>query len=204
MELKDVLSLLIAFGSMIAGVWAVVYVGRQVKQGAENTKAATEERVKEAAQRRREETMRFYMASVEAREHHETYLPGDREAEKIAALIESAPDDPAIDPAIRVYLSYLEILAIGVNEEVLDIGIVDLFAGGALIAVVTNYKKWIDQQRANLRSPTLYLELEKLAGKIQTRRFDPKHPYHGLTGDPEHPGQLTDAPTQNLSLGPLG
>lgn len=180
MSQYEIMSLWIALGSMVAGVGAVVYVGRQVMQSAANTKAATEERVKEAAQRRREETMRFYLASVEARERHETYLPGDRETDKIADLIARATDNPDEEAAIRVYLSYLEILAIGVNEDVLDIGIVDLFAGGALIAVVSNYGSWIEEQRRELNAPTLYVELEKLVQAIKMRRTDPAHPYNGL------------------------
>lgn len=71
---------------------------------------------------------------------------------------------------VRAYLDYLEMLAVGVNSDVLDLETLARISGGRVVAVWANYAGYIERRRRELNSPTLYSELGDLARSIRELR----------------------------------
>lgn len=170
MTLYETLSVCIAFVAAIGGLIAVFFVGAQVKQGAKNTKEATEARQKEWDLRRAEASMQFYTMTLKSRQSLKRRLPPDRDVQAIAALIREAETDPLKLDMIRTHLSFYEMLATGVLSGVYDEEIVDRFGGGPIVSAWINYKPWIHARRNEFNAPTMFEQFEKLAGVLAKRR----------------------------------
>lgn len=159
-------SLVVSLFAALGGFAAAIFVGVQVRQAARNTKEGTKARQREWDLRRRQATLEFYQSTLESRENRRTRLPPDRDAVGIARFLEEAKTDTAKLDTIRTHLSFYEMLATGVNAEVLDLGVVDAFGGGPILAAWRNYWPWIEERRLEFKAPSMFEEFECLASKI--------------------------------------
>ncbi|MGV9817327.1 DUF4760 domain-containing protein [Nocardia xishanensis] len=166
----EILSSTIAAVAVVVNIAALLFLGMQVRQGVRNASAADAARKEEWTKRRKEASMQFYMTTLERREHHRSALPPDRDRESIARFLAETKNDPAKDAAVRTYLSYLEMLGTGVNTGVLDIEIIEQFAGGSIIAAWNNYGFWIIEVREEFSAPAIYRQFEIMARAIAVER----------------------------------
>jgi hypothetical protein len=156
--------------ALAINVVAAIVIVMQLRLAANNTREATTQRAQEYDLRRKEATMLFQINTLPGRENHESGLPPDRDSVGIARYIEAAANDAGKYSNIRNYLSYLEMMATGVNVGTLDMRVINHFGGGALIAAAANYRSWILQERSRWDAPKLYEELEALASKLAELR----------------------------------
>lgn len=138
---------------------------RQVVQSAEATKL-------DHVRRRAQATIDFYRTTLDKRVSLRESLPDDRDAAGVADLVAEAIEKDESDSAhaITDYLTYFEMLATGANAGVFDIDIVERLAGTRILAIVANYKSWIEFRRAKYSQPKLYQELVTLGDEIRDRR----------------------------------
>jgi Domain of unknown function (DUF4760) len=168
-------SLVVACITTVLNLVAVSFVGLQVRQAARQASKTTEDQQLEWVRGRKQATIEFIMSTVQLNKELKAALPfSDRDPTKAQALLEAAEKDTAVAGSIRAYLDYLEYVAAGVNEGVLDLGMVDSMSGGRIVDVARNYRPYIERRRQEFQSTTLYLELERLAAAIRSRRhLDP-------------------------------
>jgi hypothetical protein len=148
----------------VLGLASLIFVGIQVRQNAiEARNAALAEEAERLRQRKRE-TMAAISATARYRQEMKSVLPwNDRDAATVRVFLDEAENDDQARHAVRAYLDYMEMLAVGVNEGVLDISTLARMQGGRIVAIVTNYADYIDRRRRELNSPTLYCELTTLS-----------------------------------------
>lgn len=113
--------------------------------------------------------MAFYLTTLERRDFHQQNLPAAMDKARVGAFIENAQSDPINAAAIRSYLSLHELLATGVNLKILDEDVIVRFAGSSIVAIWTNYSRWIYEQRRHRAEPSVFCELEDLAMRIEAR-----------------------------------
>lgn len=103
---------------------------------------AREATVAEHDRRRREATIDFYLATMRRRHDLRDDLADDRDRKAVARLIEKIRDE-GIDSdkghAVREYLNLWESLAVGVEEGVYELEIVDALTGARMVAIAENY-----------------------------------------------------------------
>ncbi|MCW5950826.1 MAG: DUF4760 domain-containing protein [Propionibacteriaceae bacterium] len=104
-------------------------------------------------------------------------LPNDRDEDKIRELILSLMDPPAdADPSvrrelsrtqakIRNYLNHWEAIAVAVEHEVIDEGVIRALTQGRVRAIWANYRPYVEWRREITGSNTLWVELEWLAAR---------------------------------------
>lgn len=160
----------VAFVAAIGGLFGVFFVGAQVRQGAKNTKEATDARQREWDLRRREASMQFYTMTLGSRQKLKTRLPPDRDSVAIDSFIRAAETEPTKLDVFRTHLSYYEMLATGVLAGVFDEDIVNRFGGGPIIAAWVNYESWVKARRLEFEAPNMFEELELLAQRLAEHR----------------------------------
>ena len=82
--------------------------------------------------------------------------------------------DKKLRKSVVRYLSRLERLAVGVASDVYDFDILFLMSGRYLIKKYDQFQLYIEEARINKSAPTLYIEFELLAKRIDHHRK--KHP----------------------------
>ena len=99
--------------------------------------------------------------------------------ELISKLGKGALDDAKIDAIlqdsellnrIKMMLGLFEHLAVGANEGVFDIGLLDRMSGRHLIDVHDRFGQYIERRRSEDDNPRYYEEFDKLVKKIKSRR----------------------------------
>lgn len=195
MSVYESISSAVALVAAVGGLFGVFFVGAQVRQGAKNTKEATEARQREWDLRRREASMQFYTMTLSSRQKLKTRLPPDRDATAIDSFVRAAESDPAKLDVIRTHLSYYEMLATGVLSGVFDEEIVDRFGGGPIIAAWINYEPWVNARRIEFNAPSMFEELEELAQKLADRRGVSLVKLRESRSLPAHGDRPTLAPT---------
>jgi hypothetical protein len=164
-------SIAISSFSALLSLVGLLFVGIQVRRAAKQAKEAANAQQEEWIRRRKQATIEFLTNTMTLSNELKTALPYlDRTPSAATRLIARADKDEAIAKAIRSYLDYLENVATGVNEGVLDVGVVDRANGGRIIDMATNYASYIQHRRGMLNDPQLYIELEQLAAEIRNRR----------------------------------
>jgi Domain of unknown function (DUF4760) len=129
----------------------------------------------EYANRRRQAAIEFYARTISQRVEWNLKLPPDRDKEAIKALLAQALD-PAGERteearrAIYNYLGFWELLSAGVAQDVLDRTTIRSLARGRAVAVWTNYKPFVTEERSRYDAPLLYIELERLAESLAAER----------------------------------
>jgi hypothetical protein len=161
----------VASAATVINLAAVLFVGVQVRQAAVQSRRATLAQQEEWVKARKRATVEFYMSTEPLNSRLKAALPFlDRNAEAAAEFLEAAERDPDAAAAIRAYLDYLETLAAGANEGVLDLSTIDRMTGSRIVAVAANYAPYIERRRGELGAPGLYRELERLAELIAAHR----------------------------------
>jgi hypothetical protein len=163
----------------IGGLGSLIFVGVQLRRGAIETRNAALAEEKERLRQRKRQTIEAVAATARYRQEMKTALPwNDRDAATVRAFLDEAENDDKARSAIRAYLDYLEMLAVGVNEGVLDVDTLARIHGGRIVAIAANYAGYIDRRREEMGSVTLYSELELLADSIRaagtSRRDGPR------------------------------
>jgi hypothetical protein len=177
MTLYEWLSTAIACVAAAISLVAVIFVGYQVRSAVIQAKQAGRAQQEEWVRQRKRATIEFLTSTMALNRSLKAELPYlDRTAAKAMVLIERANDDLQVEQAIRAYLDYLENVATGVNEGVLDIAVVDRANGGRIVDMAQNYRSYIDRRRIALDDEKLYIELEELAKVIRVRRTQPTWP----------------------------
>jgi len=161
----------------VLGLGSLIFVGIQVRQSAIETRNAALAEEAERIRERKRDTLAAISATVKYRQEMKSVLPwNDRDAGTVRVFLAEAENDDKARHAVRAYLDYMEMLAVGVNEDVLDISTLARMQGGRIVAIATNYADYIDRRRRELKSPTLYSELTTLAGEISRIRRIPDLP----------------------------
>jgi len=158
-------SLVAAFaGVFVALIAFVVELGllrRQIAQATTSTKL-------DHARRRMQATIEFYETTLSKRAELRAYLPYDRDAAAVAALLARAShEDDEPGKAITEYLGLFELLAAGVRTGVFDHGVIARIAGSRIRAIAANYGPWIEARRRLHGNPALYQEIEWLARSLE-------------------------------------
>jgi hypothetical protein len=165
-------SLVAAFAGVLVALVAFVVelrlLRRQVAQATKSTKLDHE-------RRRMQATIEFYETTLNKRAELRAYLPYDRDAPAVAALIARVlHEDDQAGKAITEYLSLFELLAAGVRTGVFDHDVIKRIAGGRIVAITANYRPWIEARRKLYRNPALYQEIEWLAQSFETPLARPR------------------------------
>ncbi|WP_327001300.1 DUF4760 domain-containing protein [Dactylosporangium sp. NBC_01737] len=161
--------------TLVIGIGSLLFVGVQLRQGAKETRKAAFAEEEERARQRKRETIDAVAKTARYRQELKAALPwNDRDAASVKRFLEEAENDPKTKAAIRAYLDYLEMLAVGANEGVLDVDTLARIHGGRIVAIATNYAEYIDRRREELGTTTLYSEIGALADAIRASPNAPR------------------------------
>ncbi len=149
---------------------AAIFIGfglqlRLLRTQIEQASDATE---RDHAQRRGEATLDFVTATIDRLgDFRRRGLPELRRAD-----VEPFTDAPLVlheerNELIRDYLNSMEALASGVNLGIYDVAVVSNLRGTVIVRTWELYRPWIEARRAFLSMPSLYCQLEELAGKVK-------------------------------------
>ena len=127
---------------LLAAVWQLRALGKQVGHASTATNQDHERRRKQA-------TIDFYASTLQKRSEFRTILPYDRDSASILNLLEQAnSENNQLGKAITEYLNLFELLATGVRTDVFDFSVIERAAGGRIVAIARNYRPWIEQRRS--------------------------------------------------------
>jgi hypothetical protein len=158
----------------VAFVWQLRYLGKQVRDASTATQLDHDRRRKQA-------TIEFYTDLLTMRAALSDHVPYDRDAAAVAELLTRAANgDDIATRAILEHLSLYELFAAGVRTDVFDFSVAWRTAGNRIVAIMDNYRPWIDERRVILGQPGLYYELEWLAKEVS--KYDAHH-------DPRDPSE---------------
>src|SRR4051794_13935596 len=124
-----------------------------------------------AARERRQATMQFFADTLDIRRTMPLELPEDRDGEGVARLLadlrSGSPGARRRRALLNEYLGWWELTATSIHEDVavFDARLLELFASGRLIAVWTNYRPFILEQRKQYADPELFDQLEAVAAR---------------------------------------
>lgn len=165
---------------VIVNLGALVFIALQARELARQTKEAATQRVQDQLRRRRQSTMLYYTElrtarlgfaqSVEELFRRQTVT----EKEVVDWIKEAESGDDAADTrlnAIRVHLSGLEWLAVGVNLNVFELRVVNRLGGGYLITEHRRFQAYIDEKRRRTGNQHLYQDLELLVTRLKDLRL---------------------------------
>lgn len=161
---------LVLVGLVVNGL-GLLFVAQQVRLARQEGRQAEQTREAELLRRRRQATLDFYSDTIQVRRDRGP-IPTDTDTESIRSLIlrlQQGKDAQLRGPIAR-RLSYHEILGTGVRAGIFDLEVADMLAGGRIIKLFENYYPWIQDRRETLGRPSLYQELEWLAGELAGRR----------------------------------
>lgn len=162
------LSIAAAFAAVITNLVLFVVFWLQLRQLKRQVQLAEAESALDHRQRRAQATIDYYRTTLEKRSELRSKLPHDSDAEGIRNLINTRlGHDGVIDSAVADYLAMFELLAAGVNTDVLELSVIDRLANRRIRDIAANYGPWIEHRRVELGHPRLCLELTSLATKLQ-------------------------------------
>jgi hypothetical protein len=157
-------ALVIGLATLVALLWQLRLLVKQVALAANATRLDHE-------RRRRQATLDFYATTLAKRSELRAVLPYDRNVAGVHALLARAVDEEdEAGNAITGYLSLFESLGAGVRDDVYSFPVVEAVAGGRVLAIVENYRPWIEDRRRHFQNPRLYEHLEWLADQIARHR----------------------------------
>lgn len=151
-------------GSVLGVRTSAAVTSEQIRQ----TSVATE---RDHEQRRKGATLEFVTATLDR--------VGDLRRQGLPELTHGAVGSWIDNPkdfgderneVTRDYLNGYEAFATGVNLGLYDLGVVHALRGGNVIASWTLFQPWVVARRELIDRPTLYTELEKLAGDLESFR----------------------------------
>ncbi|MCH5676553.1 DUF4760 domain-containing protein [Streptomyces gilvus] len=122
--------------------------------------------------RRKQATMEYLTANMDRRKAlFDQGIPAERDRRGIADLINlSLSGDDHATKQITAYLTTYNFLAVGAQADAFDQEVIHEAWGGFIIAVWNNYRPWIEAQREKHGEPSVYENLEWLAGHMTTLR----------------------------------
>lgn len=168
----DVLSLLAAFSGVALNLILFPIFILQLRELRDQVIQARQATERDHLRRQSQATIEFYRDTIEKRLALREHLPDERDEAGVKAVIRVAsaqPDGPE-NYAVKEYLSFLELLATGVNTQVMEVEIMDRIAGSRIAAAARNYRPWIDERRTSLHDPRMYEELVRLGELIDRMR----------------------------------
>lgn len=132
-------------------------------------RAARRDAAEVAGRERRQATMQFFADTLDIRRSMPFDLPEDRDAEGVATLLAevrgTSPEALRRRALLHEYLAWWELTATSIHPDVavFDPRLLELFASGRLVAVWTNYRPFVLEQRQQYGDPGLYEQLERVA-----------------------------------------
>jgi len=168
----DVLSLVAAFSGVVLNLILFPIFVLQLRELSNQVIQARQTTERDHLRRQSQATIEFYRDTIEKRLALRAHLPDERDEVGVKEAIRAAsahPDGPE-EYAVKEYLSFLELLATGVNTQVMQVEIMDRIAGSRIAAAARNYRPWIDARRARLHDPRMYEELIRLGKTIDKMR----------------------------------
>lgn len=152
----ELLSVFIAAVAALINLGAFVFVGLQVRHAVGQSRKAAADTEFERRRQCKRDTIEAARATVKYREQLKAKLPwNDRDATQVKAYLDEAEGDDETKLAIRAYLDYLEMLAVGANEGVLDVETLSRMSGSRILAVADNYQPYIVRRRQELKAVPL-------------------------------------------------
>jgi hypothetical protein len=175
---------IISFATGAMSFAALVFLGIQLRQARREAREGATRLEDERRRRRKKETIEAIASTTELRLRLKKALPwNDGDEAEVKAFLKDAESDHQKKEDIRAYLDYLELLAVGVNKNVLDLETLVSISGRRIMAISHNYGDYIANLREDLNSSTLYSELDTLARAIMR---------HERTGAPAYNQQRLD------------
>lgn len=168
MTVFEILSLVAAFASVLLNLILFPIFVLQLRELRNQVVQARHATERDHLRRQSQATIEFYRDTIEKRLALREHLPDERDLPAVRAAMAAAaaaPEGPD-EYAIKEYLSFLELLATGVNTEVMDVQIMDRIAGSRIAAAARNYRPWIDERRERLADPRMYEELVHLGQTV--------------------------------------
>ncbi|NUT38077.1 MAG: DUF4760 domain-containing protein [Hamadaea sp.] len=121
--------------------------------------------------RRKQATIEFYATTLHQQRQLREVLPHDRESGKVDRVVRRAlAGDDTLNKAIADYLTLHNLIAVSVRSDVFDVSVIDHIFGGRLMQLEANYRAWVTHARESLNYPTMYSDIEWLAGEVARRR----------------------------------
>ncbi|MEU6547052.1 DUF4760 domain-containing protein [Streptomyces sp. NPDC046859] len=152
------LSLIFSFVAFGAVVWQLHLLSRSTNRDHDR--------------RRKQATMEYLTANMDRRKAlFDEGIPLERDHQAISDRINLAlSGDDQETKRITAYLTIYNFLAVGTQADAFDLDVIHEAWGGFIIAVWNNYRPWIEAQREEHGAPSVYENLEWLAGQITTLR----------------------------------
>jgi hypothetical protein len=151
---------LILFGMVVLQLW----ISRRVTRG-------------DNARRKKQATIDFWSLTQDRRLKLADRLPLDTDLAGIAEFVATiGQDDSGNVRTLTDLLGLYELLAAGINAEVLDLELFARIAGPRITSVTEGYGEWILERRSLLNHPLLYDELTTLSETL-TKRISGGLPY---------------------------
>ena len=166
-------ALLISAGGLVVSIVALAFVAIQVRLLIVQIVDAKIVFVKEQERSRKQSSLEFMAATMERRSLMQNTVPSGNDLAKVAEFLEVLQNEPPYSERrseLSRLLNYYEAVAVAVNSDVFDIGIIDRAWGSVIIRTFAGYGNYIYERREFLRQPQLYGELEQLAKSILDRR----------------------------------
>ena len=166
-------ALLISAGGLVVSIIALAFVAIQVRLLIVQIVDAKIVFVKEQERSRKQSSLEFMAATMERRSLMQNTVPSGNDLAKVAEFLEMLENEPPYSERrseLSRLLNYYEAVAVAVNSDVFDIGIIDRAWGSVIIRTFAGYGNYIYERREFLRQPQLYGELEQLAKSILDRR----------------------------------
>ena len=167
MPYEAVTTVLTAVGVLVSG-GGLVFVAAQVQAAKEQIRLLKTVAVEEDARRKRQETIDFYMVTINQVTQWREKLPDDWDAAAIKQVVDEAykTDDQKTKRLIASYLGFFETLAVAEEEGVYDLKTLDAIAGSRLANISTNYRPFFEKRRKEVGATSAYVHLVELGNKI--------------------------------------
>lgn len=150
----------VLFGMVVLQLW----ISRRVTRG-------------DNARRKKQATIDFWSVTLDRRLKLADKLPLDTDLAGIAEFVATLGQaDSGKLRALTEFLGLYELLAVGINTEVLDLELFARIAGPRITSVAEGYGEWIRERRTLVNHPLLYDELTTLSGTL-TKRIASGLPY---------------------------
>ena len=155
----------------VINLGALVFVGVQVRHVISESRRNASNQELERVRQRKRDTIDAVMATAQHHADLKAVLPwNDRDQEVVKRFLEEIEADDSKRNVVRKYLDYIELVAVGVMEDVFDLETVTRLSGERFIAVAKNYLPYMERRRRELNSPSLYVEIEVMADLIRAHQ----------------------------------
>jgi hypothetical protein len=169
----EILTVLTGAAAVVVNVVLFVMVVLQLRAVQRQVKDSESQAFLDNQRRKKQATIDFWAATQDRRLKLSDDLPLDSDQEAIATFLTSiGQGDSDKSRTLTAFLGLYELLAAGINSDVLDLVLFARIAGPRIISVTKGYGAWIDERRTLRNDRLLYDELTTLSDTLNQRLVD--------------------------------